>query len=160
VNHHMKLPTSLVRGLVVGALLLSATPGQAAPSACALLQPSELNALLGGVAVAAPSGGSCKWSAPGSARKVMAVRLKASGPGAEMAYQGARSNAGKEPQARVTDLAGVGDKAFAAQTSFGVALFTMKDGRILQLQYWTNARGTAKDVEALKPVAAKAAAAL
>jgi len=35
----------------------------------------------------------------------------------------------------------------------------MKQGRMFQLQYMTGAAGTAKDVEALRPVAKKAAAA-
>ena len=155
----MKLPTLLPRCLVLGALLLAALPARAEPNACSLLKPSDLNALLGGVAVAAPNGGACKWTAPGSVKKLVAARLKAKGPGAEMAYQGARKNSGKDPQAKVTDLTGVGDKAFAIQASYGVMLFTMKGGQVLELQLF-GAPGTPKDVEALRPVAAKAAAAL
>jgi hypothetical protein len=155
------MPTlrSPLRGLVAGALLLAAAPHRAEPHVCTVLQPADLNALLGGVAAAKPNGGACQWTAAGSTRKVIAVRVKASGPGAEMAYAGARQNADQDGEAKVTDQAGIGDKAFAVQASFGVALFTLKGGRMLQLQYWTNAAGTAKDVEALRPVARKAAAA-
>jgi hypothetical protein len=37
-----------------------------------------------------------------------------------------------------------------------VALMMLKQGRLLQLQYWTGAAGTAKDLDALRPVAKKA----
>jgi len=155
----MKMPTMPLRGLVLGSMLVFALPSRAEPNACSLLKPSDLNALLGGVAIATPNGGACKWTAPGSTRKLLAARLKASGRGAEMAFAGARSNAGKDGKSKVTDEAGIGDQAFAVQTSFGVSLFTLKQGRMFELQYWINAAGTAKDVEALRPVAMKAAAA-
>lgn len=155
----MSLPRALPRLLLLAALLLTPASHRAESHVCAVLAPADLKALLGGAVVAAPNGGACKWSAAGSDRKLLAVRVKAKGPGAEMAYAGARQNAGQDGASKVTDLTGVGDKAFAVQASFGVALFTMKGGRLLQLQYWTNAMGTPKDVEALKPVASKAAAA-
>jgi hypothetical protein len=155
----MKTSTMLLRGLVVGTLLLGALPGRAQSNSCSLLKPADLNALLGGVAVAKPNAGACAWTAAGSNRKLVAARMKATGPSAEMAYEGARKNSSAEGKFKVTDEAGIGDKAFAVQTSFGVAVYAMKQGRMFQLQYMTGAAGTAKDVEALRPVAKKAAAA-
>ena len=156
---HMKSPSSILRRLVVGTLLFGALPSQADSSACALLKQADLNSFLGGIGVAKPSGGACTWTAAGSPRKLMAARMQAAGPAAEMAYAGARKNAPDEGKNKVTDEPGIGDRAFSVQTSFGVALFTLKQGRMLQIQYWTGAPGTAKDVEALRPVASKAAAA-
>ena len=155
----MNVPRTLLLCAGLGAALLFPRPGRAEGPTCALLAPADVGALLGGAAVANPNGGACQWTAPGSAKKLLAARIKARGPGAEMAYAGARGNAGKDGAERVTDLTGIGDKAFAVQASFGVALFTMKAGRILELQYLTGAAGTPKDVEALRPVAKKAAAA-
>ena len=59
----------------------------------------------------------------------------------------------------VTDVAGLGDKAFASLEPYGVALMMLKKGRVLQLQYWTGAAGAAKDLDALRPIAKKAIAA-
>lgn len=97
------------------------------------------------------------WAAAGSARKLIAAKMMAAGPAAEMAFAGARKAAAKD--GTVTDLAGLGDKAFAVLPSFGVALVMLKQGRVLQLQYWTGAAGAAKDLDALLPVARKAIAA-
>jgi hypothetical protein len=156
----MKVSRTLLLCAGLAVALLFPRPGLAEGPTCALLGPADLGDLLGGAAVAKPNGGACQWTAPGSAKRLIAARIKARGPGAEMAYAGARSNAGKEGAAVVTDLTGIGDKAFAVQASFGVALFTMKAGKILELQYLTGGAGTLKDVEALRPVARKAAAAL
>jgi len=96
----MKKSTMLFRGLVVGSLLLGALPGQAQSNSCSLLKPADLNALLGGVAVAKPNAGACAWTAAGSSRKLVAARLKATGSSAEMAYAGARKNMGAEASSR------------------------------------------------------------
>ena len=52
----------------------------------------------------------------------------------------------------------LGGKAFASLTSFGVAMVFLKEGRLMQMQYYTGGEGTAKDLEALRPVAKKAVA--
>jgi hypothetical protein len=85
--------------------------------------------------------------------------LEETGPAAHDAYAAARAAAGKDAKATVSDEAGLGDRAFAARTRFGVALFMLKGGRLLQLQYWSGGPGTAKDLAALRPVAVKAVAA-
>jgi hypothetical protein len=142
-------------------LLITLSPSAviAAPNsdACALLKPSDLTTLLGGTPIAKPNMGNCSWSTSGSKRKLMAIKYKAAGPGAEMAFAGMRNNVAKD--GKVTDEAGIGDKAFAATASFGVALMMLKHGRLLQLQYMTGAAGTAKDLGMLRPVAKKAVAA-
>jgi hypothetical protein len=95
----------------------------------------------------------------GSAKKLTVAAMKATGPAAEMAFTGARQGAAKGGAGTVIDLAGTGDKAFASLESFGVAVVVLKGGRVLQMQFWAGAAGTPKDVEAVRPVAKKAAAA-
>jgi len=155
----MKIPTLLVGGLVLGTLLCSAQPLRAQSDSCGLLKSFDLSMLLGGPTTAKSSAGACSWTAAGSPKKLLAAKMSATGPNAEMAYAGARQAAGQEGEVTVTDVPGVGDKAFAVQTSFGVAMYMLKGGRLLQLQYWTGAAGTATDVAALVPVAKKAIAA-
>jgi len=123
-----------------------------------LLKPADLVTLLGGTPIAKSNPGGCFWTIPDSPRKLVLLNYRATGPAAEMAFAGARGNAGKDGTV-VTDEAGLGAKAFASLPSFGVALVMFKQGRLLQLQYWTGAAGTAKDLQALRPVAKKAIAA-
>jgi hypothetical protein len=148
----------LLGGLVLGLLLFSAQPLRAESDGCTLLKPADLTTLLGGTPIANPNAGGCSWTVSGSTRKLVAIKYRATGPAAEMAFAGARGNAGKDGEV-VTDEAGLGDKAFSNLTSFGVAVVMFKQGRLLQLQYWTGAAGTAKDLDALRPVAKKAIAA-
>jgi hypothetical protein len=149
----------LLGGLVLGLLLFSAQPLRAESDGCALLKPADLTTLLGGTPIANPNAGGCIWTVSGSTKKLVAInKYKANGPAAEMAFAGARGNAGKGGDV-VTDEAGLGDKVFSNLASFGVALMVLKQGRLLQLQYWTGAAGTAKDLDALRPVAKKAIAA-
>jgi len=155
----MKIPARLVGSLVLGTLLCSAQPLRAQSDSCGLLKSFDLSMLLGGPTTAKSSAGACSWTAAGSPKKLLAAAMTGTGPHAEMAYSGARQAAGKEGEVTVTDVPGVGDKAFAVQTSFGVAMYMLKGGRLLQLQYWTGAAGTATDVAALVPVAKKAIAA-
>ena len=148
----------LFGGLALGLLLFSTQPLRAESDGCALLQPADLTTLLGGTSIAKPNAGGCIWTASGNTRKLVALKYRATGPAAEMAFAGARGNAGKDGTV-ITDESGLGDKAFASLPSFGVALVMLKKGRLLQLQYLTGAAGTAKDLEALRPVAKKAIAA-
>ncbi len=126
--------------------------------ACTLFTPADLTALLGGKVTAKGNAGSCTWTAAGSSKKLVAARMKATGPGAEMAYKGARMNAPDGGKVKVTDEAGLGDKAFSVMPSYGIAMFMLKQGRLLELQYWTGTKGTAKDLGLLRPVAKKAVA--
>lgn len=129
-------------------------------SSCALLKPADLTSLLGGTVTATNNAGACSWTASGSKRKLIAAKPKDTGPAAEMVFAGAQKGAAKGGKGTVINEAGLGDKAFASLESFGVALVMLKQGRLLQLQYWTGAAGTAKDIEALRPVAKKAITAL
>lgn len=153
----MKIPALLLGGLVLGPLLFFAQPLRAQSDRCALLKPADLTALLGGTPIAKPNAGGCIWAVSGSTRKLLALKYSATGPAATMAFAGARKGAANG--GTVTDEAGLGDKAFASLASFGVALVMLKQGRLLQLQYWMGAAGTAKDLAALRPVAKKAIAA-
>jgi hypothetical protein len=150
----------LFGGIVLGLLLFSALPLQAESDGCALLKPADLTTLLGGTPIANPNAGACSWTVSGSTRKLIAAKLKlrTAGLTAEMAFAAARQGAAKGGKV-VTEEAGLGDKAFASLESFGVALVILKQGRLLQIQYWTGGPGTAKDLGALRPVAKKAIAA-
>lgn len=94
--------------------------------------------------------------AAGTAKRLIATRMRAAGPAAVTVYASARKSAAKAGAGTLTDEAGLGDKAFASLQSFGVVLVMLKQDRILQLQYWTGAAGTARDLEVLRPVAKKA----
>ena len=156
----MKSTTLLLRAFIsalLGLMLFTkAAPAQAGDG-CSLLKPADLTGLLGGPAVAKAVGTGCKWTA--GSKKVYLIKMKVSGPAAQMAFAGARNAASKGGTVKVADEAGMGDKAFSALPSFGVAIVVMKTGRIFQLQYWTGGTGTASDLAALRPVAKKAAAA-
>jgi hypothetical protein len=155
----MKIPAFLLGGLVLGPLLFSAQPLRIQSDGCELLKAADLTALLGGAPIATPNGGGCSWTAAGSPKKLLSVKLKASGPAAASAFLGARRAAARGGKGTVTDEVGIGDKAFSSLESFGVVMVMLKQGRLLQLQYWTGAAGTAQDLAALRPVAKKASAA-
>ena len=72
---------------------------------------------------------------------------------------GARQGAQAQEGAKVSDETGIGDKAFSSQVSFGAVFMVLKQGRMLQLQYWTGGKGTSQDVAALRPLVKKAVAA-
>lgn len=153
----MQIQAALPASLALASLLLSARPLQAQADACGMLKPAELNALLGPGPTPTPHANSCLWKGADGAHKLSLAKMKATGPAAEMAYMGARQNAGRS--GTVSDEAGLGAKAFATLTSFGVALTVLKQGRVMQMQYYTGGQGTAKDLDALRPVGRKAVAA-
>jgi hypothetical protein len=146
----------------IGLLIASAYSTAIAASnsnACSWLKPAELTGLLGGTVTAKNNAGSCAWTASGSKKKLIAVQYKQlAGVPVEMAYMGARQNA---PQTgKVTDESGLGDKAFSVVDKAGmVVLMLIKNGRMIQFQYWTGAAPAAKDLNALRPIAKKAIAA-
>lgn len=149
--------------IVFSALLLLSPPSvhaeklnslETKADSCALLKPDDLTTLLGGTPTAKPSGDSCSWTASDSTSNLITIKYASTGMAAEMAFASARKNAAKG--GTVTDEAGLGDKAFARLGSTGVVLIMIKQGRLLQMQYKTGAAGTAKDLDALRPVAKKA----
>jgi len=92
-------------------------------------------------------------------RKLAVFTYKNAGVPGEMAYMGASKGAESDTGSNVTDENDIGDKAFSGTPSFGAMFVMLKGGRVLQLQFWTGARGTAKDRDALRVIARKAAAA-
>jgi hypothetical protein len=159
----MKMPDVLIG--FVAMLMLSPLSVQAGPvnegksDSCALLKPADLTTLLGGTPIANPKPGGCNWTASGSTKQLTAIVYQNTGMAAEMAFSGAKKNAAKGG-GTVTNEAGLGDRAFARLESFGVSLMTIKQGRLLQLQYGAGMAGTVKDLDALRPVAKKAIDAL
>lgn len=152
--------------IVFGAMLtLSPLTVHGAPPAplaaksdlCALLTPDDLTTLLGGTPIAKPNKDACSWTASGSTKKFMAVKSPNTGMAAEMAFASARKNAAKG--GTVSNEAGLGDNAFAYLGPVGVVLVIIKQGQLIQMQYRTEAAGTAKDLDALRPVAKKVMAA-
>jgi hypothetical protein len=118
-------------------------------------------ALLGGTATSksSPEGSSCAWTGSAAGRKLMILTYKNTRIPGEMAFLGAHQSAQADHDVKVSDEAGLGDKAFSATTSFGAIFVVLKQGRLLQLQYMTGSQGTSQDVAALRPVVQKAVAA-
>src|SRR5512147_1762193 len=100
----MPVPARWSSALLLGALLVVPAPRRVQASACTVLKPADLTALLGGTVTAKPGGTGCSWTAAGSKKRLLAIALKATGPAAEMAYTGARNGAGQGGKATVTDL--------------------------------------------------------
>lgn len=144
--------------IALGAMLilspLSVHAADAKSGSCSLLKTADLTSLLGGTPTAKPKGDSCTWTASDSTTSLMTLKYPDTGMGAEMAFAGARKNAGQD--ASVTDEQGLGDKAFARLGSSGVVMLMIKQSRLLQVVLKTGAPGTPKDLEALRPVAKKA----
>ena len=129
-------------------------PTEAKSASCALLKPADLTTLLGEAAEAKPTGDACSWTVSGSTNKLNILKYKNSGMAAEMAFAGARKNAAKN--GTVISQRGLGDNAFALMQPVGVVLLAIKNGQMVQLQYWSGKAGTDKDLEALVTVAKKA----
>lgn len=145
--------------LMLSPLTVHAGPPDAAKTdACALFKPDELATLLGGTPVAKAKGASCTWSVEGSSKKLIALKFPGTAMSAEMSYMTAKKNATKG--GTITNEAGLGDSAFSRMESYGVSLVAIKQGHLIQLQYGAGVAGTAKDIEALRPVAKKAIEAL
>ena len=137
------------------------SPDKAKSDPCALLKPADLTKLFGGTPIAKSNQKGCSWTASGSTRQLNAEITEPDA--AEMSFVTGRMfamEAAKSGGLTVTDEAGLGDKAFATQDFSGVVLGIIKHGRLLNLQYYPNGpftKGTtAKDLEALRPVAKKA----
>ena len=164
----MKMPAILIGFGVM--LMLSplsvhaGSPDKAKPDPCALLKPTDLTKLFGATPIAKSTrrGGGCSWTASGSKREFNAIIDKLTGPDTETVFMFGRTfamDAAKSGGVTVTDEAGLGDKAFSSMDSSGVVLTIIKQGRLLHLQYFTKG-ATAKDLDALRPVAKKAIEAL
>jgi hypothetical protein len=156
-------PGAFILGAVaLAVLMLQPGPLSAQTDACALLKAGDVAPLLGGTPTqtATPEGGACTWIGATAGHKLIVLTYKnmAGVPG-EGAFMGARMGAQASEDAKVSDETGIGDKAFSGQVSFGAIFVVLKQGRLLQLQYWTGSQGTSQDVAALRPVVLKAVAA-
>jgi len=155
-------PRAFILGaLALAVLMLSAQPLPAQTDACALLKAGDVAPLLGGTPThkASPQGQVCTWIGAEAGRKLIILTYKNRGVPGEAAFMGARKGAQAGENAKVSDETGIGDQAFSAQVSFGVVFVVLKQGRLLQVQYWTGGQGTSQDVAALRPVVQKAVAA-
>ncbi|HSM97570.1 MAG TPA: hypothetical protein VLS47_01020 [Gallionella sp.] len=143
-------------------LALSPLAANAEPSAkddsCVLLKPDDMTKLFGATPEAKSNKGVCVWTTSGGKSRLIVAKSPNTGMAADMAYSGARKNAAQG--GTVSDLKGLGDKAFARVGPFGVVLVIFKDSKLLQMQYRTEAAGTSQDLDALMPVAKKATEAL
>ena len=155
-----RFPGVLSTSLALGVLVAVAHPLSAQTDACKLVKAADVAGLLGGTASATPTpnGTSCAWKTTDPKRKLAVLSYSSQVPG-EMAYAGARKGAAGDAGSLIADESGLGDKAFSSTPSFGAAFIMLKGGRVLQLQYYTGARGTAEDRSALRVVAKKAIAA-
>ena len=147
--------------LALAALMLHPEPLPAQTDACALLTADDVASLLGGTPThkATPEGQACTWIGANGERKLVVLTYKNKGIPGEAAFMGARNSAQAGENAKVSDETGIGDRAFSSQVSFGVVFMVLKQGRLLQMQYWTGNQGTSQEVAALRPVVQKAVAA-
>jgi len=143
----------------IGGLVPSAR-GAAPSDACSLLAAGDLVPLVGAnpARSATPGGQGCRWTGARPKHEVHVLTYANLGVPPEAAFEGARRGLGASTGGKVALEAGIGDRAFSGTTSFGAVIVLLKGGRVLQLQYHTGAAGTPRDVEALRPVARKAAA--
>lgn len=141
----------------IAALLIGTQPLAAQVNACSLVKAADVAVLLGGPATCspAPKGTSSVWKGTDPHRKLAILTYSNRVPG-EMLYMGARNGAVKDSKAKFAEETGLGDKAFSITPSFGAAFVMLKGGRVLQLQLYTGAQGTAKDRDALRVVARRA----
>jgi hypothetical protein len=156
-NATMKFqPVSVGLGaiLMVAALAVHAEPAAPTHGACALLKPEDVTALLGSTPVAKSKNDTCTWTVSGSPNKLIIAKYPETGMLADMGYSTAQKSAAKG--GTVVNVQGVGERAFARLNQSGVLLVTIKQGKLLQVLYSPGAAGTDKDLDALKPVAAKA----
>jgi hypothetical protein len=146
--------------LALAVWMLAPRPLQAKTDACALLKAADVAPLLGGTPTntSTPEGMTCTWTGSSAKHKLILLTYKEMVPGNVM-FMGARQGAGAGGTAKVSDETGIGDKAFSVQESFGAVFMVLKQGRVLQLQYWTGGQGTSQDVAALRAVVKKAVAA-
>jgi len=155
-------PRAVILGtLALIVLMVHPEPLPAQADACALLKAGDVAALLGGTPTskATPEGQACTWTGAVAGRKLIVLTYKNRGVPADAAFMGARKGAQASENAKVSDETGIGDGAFSSQVSFGAVFVVLKQGRLLQLQYWTGSQGTSQDVAALRPVVQKADAA-
>lgn len=151
----------ILGALALAVLMLHPEPLPALTDACALLKASDVAPLLGGTPThtATPEGQACTWIGANAGRKLVVLTYKKGGVPGEAAFMGARKGAQADEDAKVSDEAGIGDQAFSGQVSFGAVFVVLKQGRLLQVQYWTGSQGTSQDVAALRPIVQKAVAA-
>lgn len=151
----------MLGALAFAALMVHPKPLPAQADACALLKADDVASLLGGTPThtATPEGQACTWIGANAGHKLIVLTYKNRGVPGDAAFMGARKSAQADEDARVNDETGIGDRAFSGQVSFGTVFVVLKQGRLLQLQYWTGSQGTSEDVAALRPVVQKAVAA-
>jgi hypothetical protein len=147
--------------LALATLLSGPRPAPAATDACSLLKAGDMAALVGATPAQkpGPNGTTCTWSGARAGHKLIVLTYAMKGVPPEAAYMGARRQAAAGGDAKIADEAGIGERAFSGEVSFGAVFVTLKRGRVLQLQYWTGGKGTTADVAALRPLMRKAAAA-
>ena len=84
-------------------LTLSPLAANAEPPAkdesCALLKPDDMAKLLGATPEAKANKGACIWAVPGGKSRLIVAKSPNTGMAAEMAYSGARKNAGQGSKA-------------------------------------------------------------
>ena len=147
--------------MALGVLMVHPKPVPAQTNACALLKAGDVAPLLGGTPTpaASPEKMVCTWKGANAKRKLIVIAYKDMGVPGEAAFMGARSNAREDKDIKTTDETGIGERALSAQASFGAFFIVLKNGRMLQLQYWTGGQGTVQDVATLRPIVKKAVAA-
>jgi hypothetical protein len=155
----MKPPAPTLCRLVLGSVLLLAAPGAAwaEVQACTLLQPADLVPLLGKPVAGKPSGAACSWNAGG--KKLVVSAMKLPGGAAPGAYAESRKQLAEDPDFKITDENGIGERAFTGRSSGLVGLTALKGSRLLKVMFTTGGSESDKEIAALRQVARKVVAA-
>jgi hypothetical protein len=159
----MKVPdgftVSTLRCCVATALLaVSATHVRAQSPACAAIAASDVAPIVGAAPMKTTAAG-CSWNG-GKDHYIMILdnTPRMAGMPVDAMFNAARGAASQN--GTVTDESGLGDKAFLAVSSSGVAALQMlKKGRLLQVQMWDGSAPSAANLKLLRAIAAKAIAA-
>jgi hypothetical protein len=129
---------------------------------CKLLAPADVAALLGGPRDPKPIANfGCTWAGIGPAHKEASVLItvpELTEDQAKSAFKQNETTQQKDARRHTRKETGLGDAAFSGLPSYGVIVEIMKDGRLLKVQYNTNAWGTEAQRTAVLAVAKKAAA--
>jgi hypothetical protein len=151
----MKLPAPPLFRLVLSSVILLAAPraAWAEVQACTLLQPADLVPLLGKPVAGKPSGTACAWNAGG--KKLVVSSMTLPGGVAPGAFAESRKELAEDPDFKITDEKGIGERAFTGRSSGLVGLTALKGSRLLKVMFTTGGPESDNDVAALRQVARK-----
>ena len=132
---------------LISLLLVLGTLAAPQTDVCALLVPADVAALLGGPRDPKPIASfGCTWAGIGPTHKAASVMITVvpdlTAAQAKAAFEQNHETQVKDARRHTRTETGLGDAAFSGLPSYGVIVEIMKGGRLLKVQYNTNAWGT------------------